>query len=55
MKVIAAYLLAILGGKTTPSAEDLKDILGSGTHHLHFSYNFGLPFKFVGFLCSVCF
>ncbi|TQD76866.1 hypothetical protein C1H46_037606 [Malus baccata] len=29
MKVEAAYLLAVLGGKTSPSAEDLKDILGS--------------------------
>ncbi|CAK9159576.1 unnamed protein product [Ilex paraguariensis] len=30
MKVIAAYLLAVLGGNTSPSADDLKDILGSG-------------------------
>ncbi|KAK7337213.1 hypothetical protein VNO77_17776 [Canavalia gladiata] len=29
MKVIAAYLLAVLGGNNTPSAKDLKDILGS--------------------------
>ncbi|KAI4368719.1 hypothetical protein MLD38_017244 [Melastoma candidum] len=29
MKVVAAYLLAVLGGNTTPSADDLKDILGS--------------------------
>ncbi|GAV59206.1 Ribosomal_60s domain-containing protein [Cephalotus follicularis] len=29
MKVVAAYLLAVLGGNTTPSANDLKDILGS--------------------------
>ncbi|KDP34714.1 hypothetical protein JCGZ_10919 [Jatropha curcas] len=29
MKVIAAYLLAVLGGNTSPSAEDLKEILGS--------------------------
>ncbi|CBI30271.3 large ribosomal subunit protein P2 [Vitis vinifera] len=29
MKVIAAYLLAVLGGNTCPSANDLKDILGS--------------------------
>lgn len=29
MKVIAAYLLAVLGGKNHPSADDLKDILGS--------------------------
>nr|XP_043609835.1 60S acidic ribosomal protein P2-like [Erigeron canadensis] len=29
MKVIAAYLLALLGGNKSPSAEDLKAILGS--------------------------
>ncbi|XVE59538.1 hypothetical protein DITRI_Ditri05aG0053800 [Diplodiscus trichospermus] len=29
MKVIAAYLLAVLGGNACPSASDLKDILGS--------------------------
>ncbi|KAI4373578.1 hypothetical protein MLD38_011692 [Melastoma candidum] len=29
MKVVAAYLLAVLGGNTTPSADELKDILGS--------------------------
>ncbi|KAM1255670.1 hypothetical protein PS1_030027 [Malus domestica] len=29
MKVVAAYLLAVLGGKSSPSAADLKDILGS--------------------------
>ncbi|KAK6141715.1 hypothetical protein DH2020_000385 [Rehmannia glutinosa] len=29
MKVIAAYLLAVLGGNTSPSAGDLKGILGS--------------------------
>ncbi|CAM8925292.1 unnamed protein product [Rhodiola kirilowii] len=29
MKVIAAYLLAVLGGNTTPSATDLKSILAS--------------------------
>ncbi|PWA98057.1 60S acidic ribosomal protein P2B [Artemisia annua] len=29
MKVVAAYLLALLGGNTSPSAEDLKTILGS--------------------------
>uniref|UniRef100_A0A251UDA8 Uncharacterized protein n=2 Tax=Helianthus annuus TaxID=4232 RepID=A0A251UDA8_HELAN len=29
MKVVAAYLLALLGGNTSPSAEDLKSILGS--------------------------
>ncbi|KAK2978889.1 hypothetical protein RJ640_030938 [Escallonia rubra] len=29
MKVIAAYLLAVLGGNAAPSADDLKGILGS--------------------------
>ncbi|KAL8136756.1 hypothetical protein V2J09_002757 [Rumex salicifolius] len=29
MKVVAAYLLAVLGGNTCPSAEDIKNILGS--------------------------
>ncbi|KAF9592258.1 hypothetical protein IFM89_012834 [Coptis chinensis] len=29
MKVVAAYLLALLGGKSQPSATDLKSILGS--------------------------
>lgn len=29
MKVIAAYLLAVLGGNTSPSSDDIKDILGS--------------------------
>lgn len=30
MKVIAAYLLAVLGGNTSPSADDVKNILESG-------------------------
>ncbi|KAI3859389.1 hypothetical protein MKW92_015787 [Papaver armeniacum] len=29
MKVIAAYLLAVLGGNKEPTAEDIKEILGS--------------------------
>ncbi|KAK8550807.1 hypothetical protein V6N13_119310 [Hibiscus sabdariffa] len=29
MKVVAAYLLAVLGGNLCPSSGDLKDILGS--------------------------
>ncbi|KAE8691053.1 60S acidic ribosomal protein P2-3 [Hibiscus syriacus] len=29
MKVVAAFLLAVLGRNTSPSAEDLKAILGS--------------------------
>jgi len=38
MKFVAAYLLAVLGGNTSPSCDDLKDILGAG---LHFSYPLG--------------
>ncbi|KAJ9175385.1 hypothetical protein P3X46_013947 [Hevea brasiliensis] len=29
MKFVATYLLAVLGGNTSPSAEDLKEILAS--------------------------
>ncbi|OMP06049.1 Ribosomal protein 60S [Corchorus capsularis] len=29
MKVIAAYLLAVLGGNACPSADDIKEILGA--------------------------
>ncbi|MED6119119.1 hypothetical protein PIB30_008928 [Stylosanthes scabra] len=29
MKIIAAYLLAVLGGNTSPSADDIKNILSS--------------------------
>ncbi|KAE8711471.1 60S acidic ribosomal protein P2-1 [Hibiscus syriacus] len=29
MKVVAAFLLAVLGGNTSPTADDLKAILGS--------------------------
>ncbi|GMQ01203.1 hypothetical protein CsSME_00047921 [Camellia sinensis var. sinensis] len=29
MKVVAAYLLAVLGGNTCPSADDLNNILNS--------------------------
>ncbi|KAF5447545.1 hypothetical protein F2P56_033094 [Juglans regia] len=29
MKVVASYLLAVLGGNTTPCTDDLKHILGS--------------------------
>jgi hypothetical protein len=38
MKVVAAYLLAVLGGNTCPTAEDLKNILGSGTFFLPSSH-----------------
>lgn len=29
MRYVAAYLLAALGGNTSPTAKDIKDILGS--------------------------
>jgi len=29
MKVVAAYLLAVLGGNSSPNSEDIKSILGS--------------------------
>lgn len=29
MRYVAAYLLAVLGGNTRPSAKDIKNILGS--------------------------
>ncbi|XP_037346330.1 60S acidic ribosomal protein P2 isoform X1 [Pungitius pungitius] len=29
MRYVAAYLLAVLGGNTSPSSKDIKDILGS--------------------------
>ncbi|XP_039549193.1 60S acidic ribosomal protein P2 [Pimephales promelas] len=29
MRYVAAYLLAVLGGNTNPSAKDIKNILGS--------------------------
>eukprot|EP00297_Palpitomonas_bilix_P019555 CAMPEP_0113898464 /NCGR_PEP_ID=MMETSP0780_2-20120614/19390_1 /TAXON_ID=652834 /ORGANISM="Palpitomonas bilix" /LENGTH=73 /DNA_ID=CAMNT_0000890323 /DNA_START=37 /DNA_END=254 /DNA_ORIENTATION=+ /assembly_acc=CAM_ASM_000599 len=29
MKLVAAYLLAVLGGKASPSAEDVKSIIAS--------------------------
>ncbi|KAJ4720622.1 60S acidic ribosomal protein [Melia azedarach] len=29
MKIVAAYLLAVLGGNASPSADDLKNILAS--------------------------
>lgn len=31
MKVVAAYLLALLGGNASPKAKDIEAILGSGT------------------------
>jgi len=32
MKIIAAYLLAVLGGNAVPSADDIKTILSSGSY-----------------------
>lgn len=29
MRYVAAYLLAVLGGNSSPSAKDIKNILGS--------------------------
>ncbi|XP_047335320.1 60S acidic ribosomal protein P2B-like [Impatiens glandulifera] len=29
MKIVAAYLLSVLGGKTSPTAEDVKNIFSS--------------------------
>eukprot|EP00252_Welwitschia_mirabilis_P017904 TRINITY_DN3991_c0_g1_i1.p1 TRINITY_DN3991_c0_g1~~TRINITY_DN3991_c0_g1_i1.p1 ORF type:complete len:113 (-),score=46.95 TRINITY_DN3991_c0_g1_i1:174-512(-) len=29
MKIVAAYLLAVLGGNASPTADDIKSILGS--------------------------
>jgi len=31
MKVVAAFLLAVLSGKASPTTGDIKDILGSGS------------------------
>jgi hypothetical protein len=45
MKVVAAYLLALLGGNESPSAKDLKHILGSGLSFSHFACCF---FSFFG-------
>lgn len=39
MKIVAAYLLAVLGGNPSPSADDLKNILGSGESTSQFLFN----------------
>lgn len=40
MKVVAAYLLAVLGGNTSPGADDVKSILNSGSYIAnYFSFN----------------
>jgi hypothetical protein len=44
MKIIAAYLLAVLGGNASPSAADIKNILGSGSYSYFFSSSFFLNF-----------
>jgi hypothetical protein len=50
MKVVAAYLLALLGGNESPSAKDLKSILGSGSSCSHFVCCWlYLSFSFFGF------
>ena len=36
MKMIAAYLLAVLGGNTSPTADDVKNILESGNSAMLF-------------------
>lgn len=41
MKVVAAYLLANLGGNASPSADDIKKILSSGELH---TMNIGTKF-----------
>lgn len=48
MKVIAAFLLAVLGGKANPSADDIKSILGSG---ILLCVSFRFMFSFVA--CTI--
>ncbi|KAF2609607.1 hypothetical protein F2Q70_00008969 [Brassica cretica] len=36
MKVVAAFLLAVLSGKASPTSADIKDILGSGQNGVKF-------------------
>nr|VDD08192.1 unnamed protein product [Brassica oleracea] len=38
MKVVAAYLLAALSGKASPTSADIKQILGSGSFLLFLTY-----------------
>lgn len=43
MKVVAAYLLAVLGGNTSPGVDDVKAILNSGSsiaNYLSFNHRF---------------
>ncbi|KAL6327114.1 hypothetical protein AAG906_014358 [Vitis piasezkii] len=53
MKVIAAYLLAVLGGNGSPCANDLKSILGSGTLNILF-FNFSYICVYFLGKCSPC-
>ena len=52
MKVVAAYLLAVLGGNTSPGLDDVKCILNSGsfTNSLFFSYRFNC---YIGIVAAV--
>jgi hypothetical protein len=52
MKIIAAYLLAVLGGNAAPSADDIKTILASGSYLSFFGYVFINLFCF--FVCVQC-
>jgi hypothetical protein len=38
MRVISAYLLAVLGGNAAPSAADINKILGAGEDPLRFAH-----------------
>ena len=48
MKVVAAYLLAVLGGNTSPGLDDVKDILNSGS-----SFTIFLLVKRISYYTSV--
>jgi hypothetical protein len=51
MKTVAAFLLAVLGGNNSPSAEDIKKILASGMCSLLFIFFiFGLKDEIFVFL-----
>lgn len=52
MKVVAAYLLAVLGGNTSPTARDIRTILASGLFSLSFSV-FSCSVGFVALLPRV--
>lgn len=54
MKVIAAYLLALLGGNLSPSADDLKNILGSGAIQCPATPRFQIFVMFMLFYLNFC-